>query len=1115
MSIQVIDRTSIHRLTSGQVVIDLTTAVKELVENALDAEATSLKITFRDQGLEAIEVEDNGKGIDKEDWAGIALKHHTSKLSSFSDLALVSTLGFRGEALSSLCGTATLSMLTATAATTPMGTNLTFTSAGDCVVGGKTARPKGTTVKVGRLFENLPVRRKELVKNSKREFGKALELIQAYAIINAKVRFEVRNAVKGKGLAIHLQTNPAASIRSTFSSIYTPKSLTSLLDLDLTLDVATEKSVLKRLDSVTESSTTVRVKGLISKPSSPHGRTAGNRQFYYINGRPFSPSKVGKAVNEVYKSFNAQQFPTVVADFQLATDAYDVNVSPDKRTIFLHSEGNLIAAMKTALEAFFQPSQATFAMTQIGASKGAISSSSATASPSGSQTPKRVEKEGETEELERPRKRRKSSPDLEIEAERAEPSVASQARTEDAVDNKDEAEVSGDFVQSMDIDLDAAFLSGDPSSSIFANGAAFAGPAYPPPPPGFLPSDSFSAGYMSPLYDVDPVLPIPPSPIRRAHPSSPPRPASHTNEDQGTATPSEILHRPEARPTSPRPAPAAAPSPSQAIPLFRSSPSPSPRPPSPSLSRTGSRSRSPTPRAPSPSPAQPERRAPLLAPNLKQPKLAFLPSSFPSTSAAPSSANLNAIGRGKGRGKGKEPMRAMANHLQRFLKGSSAAGGGEEEDEESGDGRQPEEGMEEERDDVENDESAEGGAEEEGEDGDLTFVEDSQNATLAAVKGSGDTETGHGEEGQHVTEEIEEEDRFPVASCACVHGSQLANDNDDDDDDALEIQEPPPVSKVTASLDVAPEELLPFGSAPAEVAGTVVAADTTLAFDCSAIESAWSTPLPSSSVSAKQKKAHEDHEDGLAAAGVGENENEAEATLSRVVSKLDFERMEVLGQFNLGFIIARRRIQAAREDEGSEEEKGNEEGDVQDDLFIIDQHASDEKYNFEKLREETMIQSQRLLAPRTLSLPSHDEITAMENLDLLRLNGFEVLVDEDADVGERVKLLAQPVSKETIFGPGDFEELLDLIANRSSEREIVRPTKTRRMFASRACRKSVMIGKALNAKQMTQIIQHMGGMDQPWSCPHGRPTMRWLHALDTSSRHDSRSNLVKLRQSYT
>ena len=124
-----------------------------------------------------------------------------------------------------------------------------------------------------------------------------------------------------------------------------------------------------------------------------------------------------------------------------------------------------------------------------------------------------------------------------------------------------------------------------------------------------------------------------------------------------------------------------------------------------------------------------------------------------------------------------------------------------------------------------------------------------------------------------------------------------------------------------------------------------------------------------------------------------------------------------------------------------------------------------------------MIPSPR--SPRALGLPAHDELTAIEHAPMLRLNGFELAIDEDAPVGHRVKLVAQPVSKDTVFGVSDLEELLDLVGSAPAG-EVVRPTKARRMFASRACRKSVMVGKALNANQMRAVVRHMGTMEQPW-----------------------------------
>lgn len=101
--IKSIDTASIHRICSSQVVVDLATAVKELVENAIDAGATVIEISLTEFGESVIEVHDNARGIDPEDFKGLAMKHHTSKINQFEDLANVASYGFRGEALNSLC----------------------------------------------------------------------------------------------------------------------------------------------------------------------------------------------------------------------------------------------------------------------------------------------------------------------------------------------------------------------------------------------------------------------------------------------------------------------------------------------------------------------------------------------------------------------------------------------------------------------------------------------------------------------------------------------------------------------------------------------------------------------------------------------------------------------------------------------------------------------------------------------------------------------------------------------------------------------------------------------------------------------------------------------------
>lgn len=232
-----------------------------------------------------------------------------------------------------------------------------------------------------------------------------------------------------------------------------------------------------------------------------------------------------------------------------------------------------------------------------------------------------------------------------------------------------------------------------------------------------------------------------------------------------------------------------------------------------------------------------------------------------------------------------------------------------------------------------------------------------------------------------------------------------------------------------------------------------------------------------------------------------------EERLSLTVSKEDFAHMHIVGQFNLGFILALRPSSISSPAE----------------LFIIDQHASDEKYNFERLQSSTVVQNQRLVHPYNLQLTAIEEEIILENNATLLNNGFLVAVDDSGDlpVGQRCKLLSLPMSREITFSLADLEELIAILAdspppppsflssspsysppstnsnsgNSSSNPIIPRPSAIRKMFAMRACRSSIMIGKHLSKPQMAKIVKNMGELDKPWNCPHGRPTMRHLFGL--------------------
>ena len=238
------------------------------------------------------------------------------------------------------------------------------------------------------------------------------------------------------------------------------------------------------------------------------------------------------------------------------------------------------------------------------------------------------------------------------------------------------------------------------------------------------------------------------------------------------------------------------------------------------------------------------------------------------------------------------------------------------------------------------------------------------------------------------------------------------------------------------------------------------------------------------------------------------------------LSKEDFSSMRVIGQFNLGFILA--------------VSKDNN-------LWILDQHACDEKFNFEKLMAETVISEQRLIAPMPLELMPAEESCIIDNMEIFEKNGFRFQVDWDKAPRHRLALTALPHSgapdgrKAVQFGKEDVSALCHILGVDESsashdgaagagtgadgsgtygnnavrrytagskgvdatEKVIARLPKAIAMFASRACRGSIMIGQALSQNDMDRIIKRLKDVEHPWNCPHGRPTMRHVLALES------------------
>nr|XP_021527368.1 mismatch repair endonuclease PMS2 isoform X4 [Aotus nancymaae] len=350
-AIRPIDRKSVHQICSGQVVLSLSTAVKELVENSLDAGATNIDLKLKDYGVDLIEVSDNGCGVEEENFEGLTLKHYTSKIQDFADLTQVETFGFRGEALSSLCALSNVTISTCHASV-KVGTRLVFDHNGKIIQKTPYPRPRGTTVSVQQLFYTLPVRHKEFQRNIKKEYARMVQVLHAYCIISAGIRVSCTNQLgQGKRQPV-VCTGGSPSIKENIGSVFGQKQLQSLIPFVQLppSDSVCEEYGLSCSDALHN---LFYISGFISQCTHGVGRSSTDRQFFFINRRPCDPAKVSRLVNEVYHMYNRNQYPFVVLNISVDAECVDINVTPDKRQILLQEEKLLLAVLKTSLIGMF------------------------------------------------------------------------------------------------------------------------------------------------------------------------------------------------------------------------------------------------------------------------------------------------------------------------------------------------------------------------------------------------------------------------------------------------------------------------------------------------------------------------------------------------------------------------------------------------------------------------------------------------------------------------------------------------------------------------------------------------------------------------------------------
>ena len=302
MAIQILDQDTINQIAAGEVVERPASVVKELMENAIDAGATAVTVEIRQGGIGFIRITDNGCGIPKEELPLAFLRHSTSKIHSAADLLTVASLGFRGEALSSIAAVSQVELITKT---TDSLTGSRYRIEGGEEKGlEEVGAPEGTTFISRNLFFNTPARRKFL-KTETTEAGHVADLVEKIALSHPEI--SIRLIVNNQN---RLHTSGNHNLKDIIYTIYGREIAGSLL-------------------SVSEEREGMRISGFIGKPVIARG----NRNFenYFINGRYIKSRLISKAIEDGYKSYMMQhKYPFTLLHFTIEPELIDVNVHPSK-----------------------------------------------------------------------------------------------------------------------------------------------------------------------------------------------------------------------------------------------------------------------------------------------------------------------------------------------------------------------------------------------------------------------------------------------------------------------------------------------------------------------------------------------------------------------------------------------------------------------------------------------------------------------------------------------------------------------------------------------------------------------------------------------------------------
>ncbi|GHU81510.1 DNA mismatch repair protein [Clostridia bacterium] len=320
--INVLDKHVAELIAAGEVVERPSSVIKELIENSIDAGASAITVEIKNGGIKYMRIADDGCGIVKEDVPKAFLRHATSKVMIEEDLDSIATLGFRGEALASVCAVAKVEMLTC-AVEEETGTRYTINGGEEAELS-DAGCPKGTTILVRDLFYNIPARMKFLKKDVS-ESNAVAGVVDKIALSHPEIAITfIRDGKRT------LQTSGDGSLKSAIYSVYGREFASGLIEVDYSLNC-------------------VAVKGFLSKPQ--HSRANRNMQNFFINGRFVKSRTAAAAVEEACKgSVMIGKFPACVLHIGISNAAVDVNVHPAKIEVRFINERPIFDAVYHAVK---------------------------------------------------------------------------------------------------------------------------------------------------------------------------------------------------------------------------------------------------------------------------------------------------------------------------------------------------------------------------------------------------------------------------------------------------------------------------------------------------------------------------------------------------------------------------------------------------------------------------------------------------------------------------------------------------------------------------------------------------------------------------------------------